>query len=537
MNRTIILIFVALFGLFFSIFAGVNIALGEYETLGVYGSTAVILYFFAHGWRNVWWFAALLIFSGVIFLHSFEFNVEHLFFLMICLASLMFIVSKGAMPRPRELEIAGARTVRAFVVLLLVYGLFHFLGNYGAPYSPSDYSLKSASKAYFDCFATMTAFFWLLTGPYGFYLKPHWPRTLILIIFAALVGNVTIRANMFLQGFQAADGMSSSDVDFFSFHVPVINMFAGIYTLRHMTPIALVILLMIATSAGWWRNNPRWLKLVVMASIGLCLVGAILSGGRATLLFCFLMMFLVALVRRQIGLIALGCMAATLAVIVINMFAGLINTKAPAYIARSLQLVMLEKGDAYRSIEGSQETRAAGRKAAIVEWRKDNRVFFFGRSVYRITWDDATYINQKYGLDGFVMNAMRSGRTHNLITDLLIQYGLVGCILYLTAYIVVISYYFRLWKSMPKSEPVLGSLVGAVAIYLPVVFIYQIFGANYMPSIAVLVLGIARSHLATLRAPVIAPAPAAPVAGRFGTAATRTRNRRGTGQVPALPGS
>ena len=123
MNRSIIVGIVMLIGVAFAIFAGFNVAMGEYETLGTYAATAIALYFFAHGWRNVWWFAALLNFSGVIFLHAFEFNVEHLFFLMICLASMMFLLSRNSMPRPKELEIAGAGTLRFILGLLLIYGL------------------------------------------------------------------------------------------------------------------------------------------------------------------------------------------------------------------------------------------------------------------------------------------------------------------------------------------------------------------------------------------------------------------------------
>jgi|694.fasta_scaffold16522_8 hypothetical protein len=499
MNRSIIVGIVMLIGVAFAIFAGFNVAMGEYETLGTYAATAIALYFFAHGWRNVWWFAALLIFSGVIFLHAFEFNVEHLFFLMICLASMMFLLSRNSMPRPKELEIAGAGIVRFVLGMLLVYGLGHFIFNFAHPYSPQDYSLKTCSKAYFECFATMTCFYWLITGPYGFYLKPSWPKTLFVIIFASLLGNIAIRGAMFATGLQAADDLGGDAIGFFSWKIPVINMHPGVYTLRNITPISITILLMIATSSGWWSKNARWTKLLVIISIPLCLVGAILSGGRATLIFCLFMIFAVMIIRRQIALLAVSGMIATLGIVLVNIFSGSINNHAPVYIARSLQLVMLDKGSTYDGIVGSQETRDAGKKAALVEWKKDNRVLFFGRSVYSITWEEAVYINKKYGMEGFVMNAMRSGRTHNLLTDLLLQYGLLGCLLYLTSYIAVIVYFWRLAKKIDHRHGEVRALVLSMVIYLPAAFVYALIGGSYMPSIAVLVIGITRSHLATLR--------------------------------------
>lgn len=526
MNRNLITIAVLSLGLIFAIVAGTNIGTSDYESLGIYAATAVVIYFFAHGWRNVWWFAALLIFSGVLFLHSFEFNVEHLFFLMICLASLMLIVSRGSVQMPREIRDAGSRGTAAVIGLLLLYGCVHFIVNFAMPYSQNDYSLKSSSKAYFDCFATMTCFFWLLIGPYGFYLKRNWPRTLILIIFAALAGNVLLRGAMFMRGFQAVDGVGESSVDYFSWHIPVINMYAGVYTLRHLSPIATVVLLMMATSPGAWRNSPQWLRGIVVVSVALCFVGALLSGGRATLLLCLLMVGLVAIVRRRTTLIVFGGVSGVLAVALINIFSHQINNEAPSYIARSVQFVMIEKGNAYRSIEGSQETRDAARKAALVEWRKDTRVFLFGRSVYRISWEDAYYVGQKYGLDGFVMNAMRSGRTHNLVTDLLLQYGIVGCVLYLTAFLWVAVFFRRLWRVTRECDPMARSLVGAMMIYLPPIFVYQVVGGTFMPSIAVLVLGITRSHLVMFRRPVAELEQAAPqhARGRIGGAVLAHRS-------------
>jgi hypothetical protein len=98
------------------------------------------------------------------------------------------------------------------------------------------------------------------------------------------------------------------------------------------------------------------------------------------------------------------------------------------------------------------------------------------------------------------MNALRSGRTHNLLTDLLLQYGIFGCVLYLASYIAVIIYFWRLAKVIDNREGEVKALVLSMVVYLPAAFLYALVGGTYMPSIAVLVIGITRSHLATLRA-------------------------------------
>jgi hypothetical protein len=494
MQQKITLIIFFVIATIFGLILAVDIGQANYEQLGIYATIGIILYFFIHGWRNVWWFTALLIFSGVVFYQGFFFEADHLFVMMLCLASFMSLLSRGTMSHPPEFRLAGSRSTSLAVGLLVSYGAAHFLVNYAFPYSPTDYALKTAAKAYFECYASMVCFLWLMIGPYGFTLKPTWTRSLIYIIVFALIGNVAARGFMYLIGFQAADGLSTGGMEDYYLHVPVINMQAGIYTLRNLSPTACVILLMIATAPGWWSQQRPLIKLVVLGAIGLCVIGAVFSGGRATLLFCIAIFLLVALVRRRVALLALMGMSCALIVAVVNLFSDQINTSAPHYIARSLQMVMWDKGEAVSSIEGSQETRNAAIQEALKEFRKDNRVLFFGRSVFLITHEDALVMRNK-GIDGFVQNAMRSGRTHNLITDLLLQYGIIGCLLYLVAYISVIRMYIKLSKAIPYSETVAKALAGAMAIYLSLMLPYQLLGGTFMPAVAALMIGLIRVQL------------------------------------------
>ena len=90
---------------------------------------------------------------------------------------------------------------------------------------------------------------------------------------------------------------------------------------------------------------------------------------------------------------------------------------------------------------------------------------------------------------------MRTGGTHNLLTDLLLQYGLVGCILYLLAYLSVIRFVWRLTLTIPDSEPLAKSLAGAMKIYLPLMLIYQLLGGTYLPMEVALVIGLVRALL------------------------------------------
>ncbi|BDS06761.1 hypothetical protein NT6N_18010 [Oceaniferula spumae] len=507
MQNKINLIFVFLIALIFGIVLAVDIGFADYEQLGIYAVVGIVLYFLINGWRNVWWLTALLIFSGVVFYHSFEFNAEHLFVMMLALASLMFIISRGAMPQVPEFRKAGSTSAAIVTGVLFFYGLIHFIVYYAFPYSPTDYSVKTSTKAYFECYASMFCFFWLLVGPYGFNLKPNWSNRFIVIMVLCIAGNVAVRGALFLMGFQAADGLSDDGVGFGAVGVPIINMYPGVYTLRNISPLVCLILFMIMTGKGWWSSNSFRMKFLVISGFFLCIVGAAFSGGRASLPLCILLVMLGALMRRQVGLVALMGMAMVLLVAAVNIFSDLINTKAPFYVARSVQLVMIDKGSAYDTIGDSQSVRNAAIEEAVVQWKKDNRVFFFGRSVYHITWEEAFYVKSTLGHEGFVINAMKSGRTHNMITDLLLQYGIVGCVLYVTAYLMVIRFIWRLRKALSDNDGIVRWLIDAMAIYLPIMFIYQALGGTYMPIVVPLIIGLARGHLVALKNRVSTPLP------------------------------
>ena len=513
-NKISVIIFLVIAACIGLVFA-VDIGSANYEQLGIYAVIATIIYFFVHGWKNVWWLTALLSFSGVIFYQAFVINVDHLFVLMLGLASIMFLISRGSMHQAPEFARAGSAGASFVVFILLVFALLHFFTYYAIPYSPREYSVKTSSKAYFASFASMFCFFWVTSGPYGFTLKPNWQKTLIVIMIFSVTGNVIVRGVLFLMGFQAVDGLTDESVGLGSVFIPLVNMYPGTFALRVVSPLVCLILFMIATGRGWWAESKFSMKAFVLFGIGMCLLGAVFSGGRAVLPSCIVLILAASLMRRKINIIFLMTMAMVLLIALLNIFSDLINSKAPFYVARSVQVILLNKGETYETIGNSQEVRDLAAIQSLVEWRRDNRSFFFGRSVLRITADEAEYINDHFGKEGFVMNAMKSGRTHNMITDLLLQYGLVGCILYLAANFMVMRFVWKLRKNLSDEDGVTKSIADAMAIYTPFIFVYFTLSGNFMPIVIPLMIGLIRSHLVTLkrREPLPRPAevPALPI--------------------------
>jgi len=272
-------------------------------------------------------------------------------------------------------------------------------------------------------------------------------------------------------------------------------MQAGIYTLRNLTPLATIMVLMIATQPGWWGIQKRSTKILIAMILLFCILGAVTSGGRATMVFCIALTGVVALWRKKTLFILGSAMFGVIFLVVINIFSSTINQKAPYYVARSLQFLMIERGEAATAISGSRDIRKEAHLAALDECFSDTRVLIFGRSVYSLTHEEALYFRNTLGQDGFILNAIWSGRTHGLVTDLMLQYGIFGLFFYLSAYIMVFVYFWRLNKRISNEYHVSKALVGSMCIFMPMIIIYHILGGQYLPATVALVAGLIRADI------------------------------------------
>jgi uncharacterized membrane protein YidH (DUF202 family) len=170
--------------------------------------------------------------------------------------------------------------------------------------------------------------------------------------------------------------------------------------------------------------------MLLIASTG----GALVSGGRVTILFGFAMVCLVLLFRRKIGLVAIAFGLGLVALVAAQFMADWINRESNPYLQRSVQVFLVEKGAGVGSIEASTNFRWELAQRALTEWQSSPRIFWFGRSTYGFGAQDERSILMFGGYEAAMRTALRRGATHNLLTDLLVIYGLVGCVLYLVAY-------------------------------------------------------------------------------------------------------
>jgi O-antigen ligase len=184
-----------------------------------------------------------------------------------------------------------------------------------------------------------------------------------------------------------------------------------------------------------------------MLAVGL--VGSLLSSGRAAVIIALLLVLATLLLRKQIGAFLIILILSASFVLFVNFFSDLINHKAPVAISRPLQWVMVvnKNKEAEASIESSSRWRQELFKMAIAEWRSNPRIFWFGRATYAYGVDDYLTMRISGGFEGGMESSLRRGATHNLLTDLLVTYGLIGCILYYCPVIAIILFLWAVYRS------------------------------------------------------------------------------------------
>jgi O-antigen ligase len=211
-------------------------------------------------------------------------------------------------------------------------------------------------------------------------------------------------------------------------------------------------------------------------------VGCLLSGGRAAVTTSIFLVLATLLLRRRVRAFCAILALAGCIILFVNIFSSSINREAPVPLLRPLQWVMINKNDAAsNSIDSSTRWREELFQMAIEEWRSDPRIFWFGRATYGFGVSDAFAYRISGGFRAGQESSLRRGATHNLVTDLLVTYGLVGCVLYYCLILAIIRFLWFVYRSRNPPAAVQPLALFSLIIYVSYILIASVGGGTFLP--------------------------------------------------------
>jgi hypothetical protein len=405
--------------------------------------------------------------------------------------------------RPPVLDHWSYGLLVTFLFLWLAYVAGHTLYNIYDPYRPQDFAMKNLMKTVLLWTGPLALIWYFARNPAAIVVPKNFPITLARIFCIALSINILFRLFEFLLPEATVIGDPLDNPENPQMLIPVVNVMPAAYALRATTPaIALFCAaFLLARSQGrQFGKKRKWFFFgLVLASLG-----AILSGGRATVAFVFVLVAFLMLVRGRIGAL-LGCLGAFVIMIgTINAFPDLYEA-SPGVVRRSLNWAYFGGSRAQTSemIRASTDWRQRLFFRALDEWRSDDRIFWFGRATYKYGVGD-WFAMKLQGEEGNLESSLRRGATHNMITDLLVIFGLIGFVLYTLLNVALFYFLWVVYRSSQVDE-IARTLALVILVSLGFLFVYGLIGGATFPItmawlLILLFSYLYRSHAQTLAA-------------------------------------
>jgi len=441
---------VTTFGLLLAVYLAATIASGGYVslfflTVGL-GFLAYVIYFQKYTWQ----IALLICYTGLFFWPAgFRIGSTELTAGLGVLLAVTTGWQKQPMERVGILKHSSFSILRALLLLWIIYVAIHMWYNIRDPLLPSEFALKNALKTYFEALMPI-ALLWYFSGkPTGIRIKGQVIRTVAILLLVGVIFNIAITCYGILTHHNVVD----PDVQYRpAFLIPGINAFENPFMLRTLGPIAVLFGSITLSLRQPAAQISRALS-VLLVLLG-C-VGSLLSSGRAAVIIAVFLVLAMLLLRKKIAAFLIILLLAALFVLFVNVLSHWINHRLPVALSRPLQMVMVSKNEeAEASIESSSRWRQELFKMSIAEWRSNPRIFWFGRATYGFGVDDYLEMQISGGFEGGLESSLRRGATHNLITDLLVTYGLIGCIFYYCLVLALILFLWAVYRSADISPVV-----------------------------------------------------------------------------------
>ncbi len=455
------------FGLLLAVFLGFGLGESDYGPLLIICLASVAISFVVGLYKYVWQIALFLFFVSFTYRPTdFAFGAVELSCALGFVVVGLFFWQKKKFDRPAILDRPSFRLVEGMLFVWLGYAALHLIFNVEVPVSPGEFKLSNALKSYFGLSAPLLLLFLFARFPGGLVARKDFFWTVGKLCLLGLLLNLGLRINELSGGWPP--------------YIPVLNATWESHALRAIGPMAMLIGIVGMTGEGRRGLSLKWFIFCTLLVLGT--VGSILSGGRGVVVFGFLEVCTVLFLRRKIGALGVVLFIGIVGIAVVNLSSSWINEKANPFLQRSVQWLMIEKNwETVESLESSTDWRKELAHRAFDEWRSNPRIFWTGRATFGFGSADETAILIAGGYEALIETSLRRGATHNLTTDLLIAYGLIGCILYYLLYLTILRFLWQLVGARQLSPAarnlVLACFVGAALSLL----LGMIGGGDYPP--------------------------------------------------------
>jgi hypothetical protein len=442
---------------FFSlaIFLGFLVGRGEFSSLlHIFGFLASIfcLIFLA---ERIWQVGLLVCYLGFLYHpYSFDFGPLEVSVGLGCLLAAAYAWRKVPSLKSPFLEEAGFRTVVSLLFVWILYIAGHFYFNKKDPYSPADFSLPNMVKSYFQVCAPTVMLWYFVRRPQIVAVKSGFFNRIMWLCAIGLIVNICLRLIAIVKGWEIT-----------LYTQPVRE---NVFALRALGPMAVLLGSVLLTSKAREDEGRGWFAVFLLLA---GILGAAISGGRAALVISAAYFVAVLMFRGRWRAVCSAGLAFLLFVGVVNLSAREINSSNDLFVQRSFQWLLFQKGAASADIGSSSAWRTDLFFRAIAEWRSDARLFWFGRSTYGFGVEDEIAGDILGGYEASIQTSLRRGVTHALLSDLLVAYGLIGCVLF---YAMVCTITIFLWKVYRRST-------GLTASSQKLVFVALVYSIFYWP--------------------------------------------------------
>jgi len=476
-NRLAI-VFVTMLGLILAVIIGYQLPQVDYlSTLLILTAVVGLFYTFVLS-RNVFFFAFFAVALDVTMQPlGFKMEMSVLIGALFAPVFLLTIWRKDIVPSP--ILIKYSQGFRALTFIVLGYIGVHFWYTWRDPVLP--FSFGNVGKSYYNIIFPFVLILLFLLKPPSVNIPKNPIRFISWILFAGLVFNIILFTyGTYFLGFGSSE-FEGDEVTHSVLYIPFLNLIENKYALRMLGPFTALFAVTILTSPLESSKEAR-MRLFLWVLLFLSFLGSLISMGRATVLFTMFLSSGMFIWRRRFAPLLFFFCIGIFAIITVRFSYEYNPTLIPMPIQRTVALIPgMEMEKAKGSIEGSSDWRYKIFQMALADWQSTPRSFWFGRSTSTVSGSDTAQAAIAALKENVVLDvSLKRAATHNLITDLLVNIGLIGALLVFLLWAFCVLLLFRLARlSFPDSaERQLFIVAGIFGLFT---LIYGVIGGATFP--------------------------------------------------------